>query len=438
MKSLTTLTNLATNLSNNTSSSNQSLMKELIGDGHRQLIQKWFDNERTATITTVGGFTLTVTSAAAIGATSATLSAVWPYPSCTQLVTFSDGSQVTGTFTYNATTLTWTNGLVGTRFNLTASVAAGATTAVLSSAWAYSTASKVAQFSDGEQKTVTFTANSTAISWAGGLSATVQSYLNTSISTTSIATVGVQDYAIPANISKIKNNTINVGQLRYQPTFVMTRQEWDLINFLPYTSDIPNYVFPYNNKLGIFPIPSTTGNIITFNYKTRVADLSYADYSTGTVGGTVGSTAITGTSTTWNSVGTYPLNTDLTFANLFIRINPPKGDGIWYQIQSFTSDTALTLVNPIVNAPSMASGASYTIGQFPLLQEDFHDMLVYYSLKTYFSTIVQDDRKFKEYDTLYRERLELLKDYAGTKSVNVDLEAEPQMVNPNLFYYGTG
>lgn len=368
MKTFTTLTSLATNLSNNTSSSNQSLMGQLINDQHRYLIQKYFDNERTVVTSTVGGQSLTLTGSLALNATSGTITAVWAYPTATQLVNFSNGNQ----------------------------------------------------------RSVLFTNGSAAITWAVGLTTTA---------TTAITTVGVQAYNIPANISKIKDNTITIGQLRYTPAPIQTRTEWDLINTLPYTSDIPNYFFIWDNKLEIFPIPSTTGNVITFNYKTRVPNLTYADYSTGTVGGTVGSTTITGVATTWNTVGTYPLNTDLTFANLFINITPPKGDGIWYQIRSFTSDTVLTLVNPIVNAPNMGSGASYTIGQLPLLSEDFQDMTVFGALKVYYSSIVRDTDRFKEYDGLYAERLELLKDYAGTKQVNVDLGAQPNMVNPNLFYY---
>lgn len=373
MKSFTTLTNLFTNLTNNTSTENAALGGQLINDQHRYLIQKYFDNERTVTTSTVGGMSLTTTASMTAGATSATLTASWSYPTCQQLVTFSTG----------------------------------------------------------EQRTVLFTNGSTAITWSTGL---------TSNETTAISSVGVQSYAIPANVSKIKNNTINVGQLKYQPTPIMTRAEWDTVNFLPYTSDIPNYFFIYNGFLNIWPIPSTTGNIITFNYQTRVADLSFSDYSTGTLaaaGMASGSTAVSGTSTNWLSGGLYPSGTDIGYYNLKIRANPPYGDGIWYPIRSFTSNTALTLDLPVVNAPNITSSTTYTIGQFPLLEEDFHDMLVYGAAKTYYSSIVKDKDRFSEFDNLYNERLQLLEAYAGTKSVNVDLGIAPQVVNPNLFMYAT-
>lgn len=371
MKSFTTLTNLFTNLSNNTSTANASLGNQLINDQHRYLLQKYFDNERTVTTTTVGGQSLTLTTTLATNAVSGTLTAAWTFPTNQQLVNFSNGNQ----------------------------------------------------------RTVLFTQGSAAISWTTGLTSSV---------TAAIASVGVQYYTIPANISKIKNDTINVGQLKYQPVPIMSRADWDTVNFLPYTSDIPNYYYIYNGQLGIWPIPSTTGNVLTFNYQTRVADLSFNDYTTGNIavaGITAGSVAVTGAATSWSTTGGYPLNTDLTYYNLMLRVNPPFGDGIWYPIRQFNSDTSLTLASPIVNAPNIISGTTYTIGQFPLLSEDFHDMLVYGSLKTYYSSIVKDLDKAKEFDGLYQERLELLDAYAGTKSVNVDLGVEPEVVNPNLFLY---
>lgn len=313
----------------------------------------------------------------------------------------------------------------GASYTTTATISSAATSATLTASWSLPTGYQLTNFSNSNQRNVLFTNGSTAISWAVGLTASA---------TTAISTTGMQAYQLPANISKVKDMTVSVGQLKFTPAPVLTQLDWDTINFLPYTSDIPQYYFIFNNQLNIFPIPSTTGNVITFNYKLRVADMTYADYSTGTVAGTVGSTAITGSSTSWNATGTYPTGVDLMYANLFIRVTPPKGDGIWYQIRSFTSDTALTLVNPLVNLP-VASGASYTIGQFPLLSEDFHDTTVYGALMIYFNSIVPEPNQFKMYETLYKDRLGLLSEYAGTRQVNVDLSQSPNPVNPNLFIY---
>lgn len=370
MKTFTTLKNLYTNLSNNTSTANDTLGGQLISDQHRYLIQRYFDNERTYTTLTIGAEELTLTGTLSVGATSATLSSAWTDISCQQFVVFSSG----------------------------------------------------------EQRTVRFTQNSTTITWQPPLTETA---------TATIDTVGVQAYPIPATVSKIKNDTITVGQLVYTPAPVQSIQEWTLLNALPYTSDIPNYFYIYQNQVMFWPIPSTSGNVITFNYKARVPNLSFSDYSTGTLSSiAVGDNSITGTLTSWNTTGAFPLNTDLSFFNLALQITPPSGEGIWYPISRFTSDTEVLLATPIQNAPS-ATASAYTIGQLPLLHEDFHDMLVFGALKIYYSSIAEDEKKFNQYSGLYAERLELLEDYAGTKSVNVDLGPQPIPNNPNLFIYAT-
>lgn len=368
MKTLTTLTNLFTSLSNNTSTTNATLGKQLISDQHRYLLQKYFDNERVYTTLTQGTTTLTLSASLSIGDISATLSTAWTGPTTNQLVVFSNS----------------------------------------------------------QQRLVSFLQGSTAITWQAPLTATA---------TTSITTIGVQSYPIPANVSKIKNNTITVGQLVYTPAPVQSIQDWTRLNALPYTSDIPNYFYIYNNYVNFWPIPATTGNVITFNYKARVADLNISDYTTGTLSGlAVGSNSVTGVSTAWNTTGLFPLNVDVTHLNLFLQITPPTGDGIWYQIQRFISDTSLLLTTPLQNI-NATTATSYTIGQMPLLEEDFHDMLVHGSLMTYYSSIVVNDKSFKMYETQYNNRLSLLADYAGTKSVNVDLGSQPVPNNPNLFIF---
>lgn len=322
---------------------------------------------------------------------------------------------------------TYTTVTIGAEnLTLTGAVSAGATSATLTGAWPNISCQQLVVFSSGEQRTVFFTKGSAAISWQTPL---------TENATTAISTIGVQSYPIPPQVSKIKNDTITVGQLVYTPAPVQSIQEWTMLNALPYTSDIPNYFYIYNNQVNFWPIPSTSGNIITFNYKARVPDMSFEDYNTGTLSNiAVGSNSITGVSTNWNTSGGFPLNTDLTFFNLFIRIAPPSGDGIWYQIQSFQSNTALTLVQPIQNAPS-TTATSYLIGQLPLLQEDFQDTPVYGALKIYFTSIVDNKGKFQMYESEYQNRLNLLEAYAGTKSVNVDLGSQPVPNNPNLFLF---
>ncbi len=366
MKSFQTLYTLYTNLSQNSSAANVTLGKQLINDQSRYLTQKYFDNLQTFTTSTVGGMSLTLTAPVSIGATSATLTASWSYPTVQQLV----------------------------------------------------------NFSNGQSQMTLFTNGSASITWGIGLTTTA---------TTAISTPGVQAYTIPANISKIKNVTVYVGQLQFLPVPVMTDADWRRLNFLPYSSDIPNYYYVFGNTINIFPIPSTTGNTISYSYKRNVSDMTYDDYTTpGTISVTSGSTTVTGSGTTW--AGSFPVGTDLTFANLYLNVSPNKGDGQFYQIANFVDDTHLTLVEPIVNAP-VTSGAAFTIGQYPLLQGDFHDTIVHGALKVYFSSIKRDPDAYKLFETLYTERLSLMENYLGTTEVNVDLGQSPTLTNPNLYFY---
>lgn len=310
----------------------------------------------------------------------------------------------------------------GQNITFTTSLTTGAKSATLTTAWTQMTCKQFVNFSSGDQRMASFTYNSTAINWDVGLAAAA---------TTAGSTVGVRDYPIPANISKITNSTVTIGQLVFQPFPSQSRQEWDMINTLPYVSDIPNYFFIYNGTLGIWPIPSTTNNVLTFNYKARVPDLSYQDYSTGNITTmTAGGYQVQGTSTSWSTQ--FPLNVDVSFFNLMLRVDTPYGDGYWYPISSFQSDTELTLALPVIAAPNITSASTYTIGQVPVLQEDFHDMIIYGALMTYYMSFVKDPQRYGVFKDMYERRLDLLSEYAGTKSISVDLEGEVPLLNPNL------
>lgn len=241
---------------------------------------------------------------------------------------------------------------------------------------------------------------------------------------------GQQSYLFPYNYSTLKDVTVTVGALRWTPNFILTRQQWDIVNTYQYTSDIPQYLFIYDGKVQIFPIPSTTGNTITFNFKRRVPDLSLTDYVAGTVSVANGSATVTGASTAW--VSTYlPSAGTVLEKNLWLRVTPPLGDNEWYQILSMEEDASLTLVQPYNGLD--ATGAAYSIGQMPVILEDFHDLLVYRPLVIYFSTIQPDEKKARKFAELREEGIMAMNNYIGEKVVNVDLGLQIQPVNPNLF-----
>ncbi len=328
----------------------------------------------------------------------------------------------------------------------------------------------------------------------------------------SITTVaGQESYPLPYNYSKLKTGTMTIGNLRWNPTEVLSRRDWDNLKTITnYQSDIPNNFFIYDGQFNLWPAPSSTGNTITFNYKIRVPDLTYTDYVTGTVsatdvrgvsafnqlyGGSIGYTTATGVATTGGTgagctvnitcvngvitsiainlpgtgysigdtlhitggdgtasfyVSNISQSTTITGAgtswvttlnggqvgsvlnlNLWLRISSPKGDGNWYQISSIQNDTTLTLINPYQGGAT--TGAAYTIGQMPLLLEDFQDIPVFQPLVYYFSTIQPNEAKATEFKDALKRGINMLDEYCGTKSLNVNL-ARPQVgENPNLY-----
>ena len=372
MKSFTTLKALFTNLSNNTSTSNATLGAQLINDQHRYLLQKYFSNETTFSITTVGAQDLTLTGALSAGDISATLTTAWAY--------YTTKVQVTS--------------------------------------------------SSGEIRMCNVISGSTSLTWDAPL---------TESATTAIEVGGLQYYPLPPNYSKLKSLTITVGNLKWTPKEILTLAEWNELNVFPYYSDIPNnfYIFPggdHGAQVGIWPIPSTTGNVITFGYKFRVPDLSVEDYTTpGAVTVTKGSAAVTATGTS------FPVTVNPQLESRWIKFAAPNGDNLWYQIANISSTTALTLYQPYQgNTISGATAGTYTIGQMPLLMEDFHDMLVYGALKIYYSSIKPDQKRAQEFKELYEERLKLLEEYSGGNTIDVNLARGPIGMNPNLFQQDIG
>ncbi len=432
MLSFTQQQTIFSDLSQNSATNNLTRAAYLANIEQRYLMQKFFANEGSYSISTIGNNNLYLTSAPVIGDTSGTLAVAWAFPTCTTVVTFSDGETRNVLFTNGSTTITWSVGLTGSPFYLTSTIAAAATSATLQTAWSTATQSTTTAFSDGETKTVTFTNGSTTITWVGGLTSAVSATVFTSVMTTAIGVGGVQFYRLPPNYSKLKDVTITVGNLKWTLNEVRTREDWDRLNVFPYYADIPQSYFIYpggdrSGMLGIWPIPSTTGNTITFNYKFRIPDLSIADYATGTVSVSNNGTTITGSGTSWTPT------TNVGNESRWIQIAQTKGDNLWYQVASVDSATQITLYQPYQGIA--VSGGSYILGQMPIIAEDFQDMLVWKPLVYYFSSIVDNPKKAAEFQAMYDQKLELLSEYSGSNSVQVNLSPRGIGRNPNLFPY---
>lgn len=161
----------------------------------------------------------------------------------------------------------------------------------------------------------------------------------------------------------------NGSTMRYTPRRVADRETWDLLNLRSYVSDIPENYFVTGGQVLLWPIPAQTGNTVYIDQKSRVIDLSVADYTDGTITSIAsGGTAVIGSGTTWTSqmVGRW---INFTYSN-----TANTGDGLWYEISAVQTTTTMTLVRAYGGTSISAGTAAYTIGQMPLLPEAFQDL----------------------------------------------------------------
>lgn len=339
-----------------------------------------------------------------------------------------------------------------------------------------------------------------------------------------------QWYRLPPNIAEVVNITVNINGVLWIPEFAANRRYWDALNVITFQQDYPLFFFIWNNQLGLFPMPATTGYPITINYKERIVDLTQADYTTGTVSATqyksgtfiatASSATIAGTTLPYSpflqnndavtlvSTGTLPTgfasNTTYyainvtasgtpqssgnpqtytfqlttvsgnagdiitpstagtgqmtyavsaqvitgsgtswsqTMAGQWLKLTPSNtdassGDGRWYQIQTVTSATSLTLFNEYIGTgnTSSVSGASYLIGQVPILNENYQDLPLYRMAVIYYTIRLPDEARAKWFQKMYDDGFEALNKEFGAKTTSpVLLDTDVGIYNPNLF-----
>lgn len=255
-----------------------------------------------------------------------------------------------------------------------------------------------------------------------------QPYNGTSIAAGSASyTIRKIFYDLPYDYEELINVTVQVGSNLYTPKECPTREFWDQINQVMYTSDYPEWFYIYQGQIGFYPIASSAGRQITYNYNRTVADISMADYTTGTVTATNGSTTITGSGTTF----TAPM------AGRWLKITPTdtagaSGDGIWYQIDAVASATSLTLVKAYQGA-TVSSGTAYIIGQMSILPDPYQDLPVYDAAALYYSSIKPEGERYQMFSNKYNTlHAGLIADHSQ-KTTDVSVHDEDVTVlNPNL------
>lgn len=264
---------------------------------------------------------------------------------------------------------------------------------------------------------------------------TTKFYFNERTYTVPGGTVANQQfYNLPPQVKRLINMTVTIGSVIWQPKECPTRQYWDSLNVVTFYQDFPSFFFIFNGQVGIWPIPASAGNTITLNYKTRIVDLSQADVN---VTGVSGSTGISITQNTSTATVSGAALTRSMGENGWLRIphsstNAIDGDNQWYQIDSIPNTTTLVLKNQYTG-PTV-SGASYQIGEVPLLPEDYQDLPLYRLGIIYYTTRFPDPVRAEQYQRLWDQGYTALNDEFGAKTTNVALsDTDEPIINPNLF-----
>jgi hypothetical protein len=234
--------------------------------------------------------------------------------------------------------------------------------------------------------------------------------------------------ALPYDTDLVESVFVTVSSTRHTPKVAPSRKFWDQLHYSTYNSDIPEYWFVYDGKIGLWPQPSTSDNVISLSVKVRVPDLNVDNYTTGTITtATNDDETIVGSSTVWTSPMT----------GRWLRITNDdgvdSGDGLWYEIASVTNNTNLELVRKYGGASISAGTQIYTIGNMPLLPEAYHELPVQYAAYRYWSK--ENDARADRFKLEVRESVNDLLTSYGMNDLSMvidDGEGEDFIINPNL------
>lgn len=166
------------------------------------------------------------------------------------------------------------------------------------------------------------------------------------------------------------------------------------------TEVLTNHFFS-NDEIKLYPTPGTTNNILVMDYSKRIGDMDDADYTIGTITVVKGSTTVTGSGTTF-TVG---------MVGQSIKIGK-----IWYRIGGFTSTTVITLEKPLQETG--VAGASYTIGEVPLIAEHLQASLAYEATAFIYRRRESLDLA-REYDRLWEKAKKEMMQYAGSEDEGI-------------------
>ena len=213
--------------------------------------------------------------------------------------------------------------------------------------------------------------------------------------TRTITTVASQEaYDLPENYRRVIDVYLTSGTTIYSPKPIIKEEDYKKLKSQNLgASDALQYYYIDQGQIRFLPAPATVSLSITLRYRRRPVDLSADDYATGTVTLTNADETVTGSGTTFTA----------GMAGRWLRAT--TGDYKWYEIDTFTTTTALEMVKKY-NGTTTA-GLTYVIGEMPLIPEDYQMLLEYKPLSMYYA-MNQDTSLANYWDAKYKELLQLM------------------------------
>lgn len=188
--------------------------------------------------------------------------------------------------------------------------------------------------------------------------------------TTQATVANQQAYILPQRTRKIVDLYVNVGSNVYSPVGVEDPHVWKrVLQSQLGTGDRTLFYYRQGNRVLLAPTPGSDGNTLTIRVRKNIADLSIADYTTGTVTMTQDDETVAGSGTTFTEA----------MEGRFIRAT--SGDYQWYEIADYTSATALELLQPYEGVT--VAGSAFTLGQVSPLPEAYQELPVFRAASHY-------------------------------------------------------
>ena len=221
----------------------------------------------------------------------------------------------------------------------------------------------------------------------------------------------VQAYGPVFNADKIDHVSVTVGSVTYTPQEKRSDREWQQINYVSSTSDVPSF---WHNKLStgkieLWPIPVTNGNTITVVHTKKIRDLSATEYTTGTVTLTSGTNAITGggsasTSFTNRHIGQY----------ITLEGKESVISDFWFEITARNSGTSIV----VKQTPSDTLTGTFRVAELVPFPDGYENIPVWYALDKFYQ-MRERPILAREYERMWRDGVSQLekRDVASIKGV---------------------